>query len=81
MNPLSMGPDMNPRSAAEREPESGPDKRGTGWSATEEKEVELSKADAAVGAASRRAVDSGVEALALTAAPEIDLNMAVSSEL
>lgn len=75
----SSGPDMNGRSDG-RGPDKGPEgKRGFGWRGTEAKERELSKDEEEETAAAvfgsggrRREVERAVEALALTAAPEMD---------
>lgn len=74
----SIGPDMNGRSDG-RGPDKGPEgKRGAGWRGTEAKERELSKdaeeetATAVLESGGRREVERAVEALALTAAPEMD---------
>lgn len=79
MNPRSIGPDRKPLIGPEPGI-SGPD-LGMGWSGIEEKEVELSKADEARSrpAYGSKAVERGlVVVLALTAAPEMDLNVVVA---
>jgi hypothetical protein len=87
-NLLSMGPERNPAPAGAQ---IGPDGNlGTGCSGTAAKDSELSNPDEAAAAAaedavessgSRRSTDveSGVETLALSAAPEMARNVVASS--
>jgi len=85
-NPLSMGPERNPPPAGAQ---MGPDGNlGTGCSGTAANDSELSNpedaaaADEAVessGSRRRTEVESGVETLALSAAPEMARNVVASS--